>query len=81
MTEVLLRERNEGVETLTINRPEKRNALNLEVIQALHLAVDELRADRDLRTVIITGAGDNFVAGADIGQLRERLLPRQHHPQ
>lgn len=75
MADVLLRERTDGVETLTINRPEKKNALDLEVIEALHHAVDGLRRDRDLIAVILTGAGDNFVAGADISQLRERRSP------
>ncbi len=75
MSEVLLRERREGIEILTLNRPEKRNALNLELVNALHAALDELARDRAVRVVILTGAGDHFMAGADIAQLLERGAP------
>jgi enoyl-CoA hydratase len=54
---------------VTINRPEKRNALNTPTRTALVAAFDELAAHRDVRTVILTGAGDKaFVAGADIAE-------------
>lgn len=75
MSKVLLRERSEGIETLTIHRPEKKNALNLEVIEALHAALDALADDDSLAAVVITGSGEQFVAGADIAQLRERRAP------
>jgi len=53
---------------LTIDRPQRRNALNAEVIHALHLALDRARSDDALRVVVITGAGDEaFCAGADLG--------------
>jgi enoyl-CoA hydratase len=75
MSNVLIRERRDDIEIVTIDRPEKRNALNLQIVEALHRALDELHGDRDLRAVVITGAGDHFVAGADIAQLRERRSP------
>ncbi len=72
MTEVLLRERRATTEILTLNRPKKRNALNLDLVQALHRALDELGADRSLAAVVVVGAGEHFMAGADIAQLLER---------
>jgi enoyl-CoA hydratase len=66
----LLVEREGAVALLTINRPEKRNALNSEIVDELRRAVLALRHDAGVRAVILTGAGDKaFVAGADIGEL------------
>ncbi len=72
MSDVLRRERRDAVEILTVNRPGKRNALNLEVLDAFHHALGELERDRALRVLIVTGAGGTFVAGADIAELRDR---------
>jgi enoyl-CoA hydratase len=58
---------------VTIDRPEKRNALNSEVRRELLLALDRLESDPAVRVIVITGAGDRaFVAGADIGEFAER---------
>jgi enoyl-CoA hydratase len=63
----------EGVATLTINRPEKRNALNTQVRRELILTLAALEPDPDVRVVVITGSGDRaFVAGADISEFAER---------
>ena len=60
-----------GVLTLTINRPNKLNALDAEVIGALEAAFDAAAEDPGVRAVVLPGAGDKaFVAGADIGELR-----------
>lgn len=65
--------RAEGVETWTLNRPDKLNALDQAMVDALHAALDRVWGDTALRCVVLTGAGERaFVAGADIGQLRER---------
>jgi enoyl-CoA hydratase len=72
MSTVLLRERRGDIECLTVNRPEKRNALNLELVTALHRALDDLTRDRSLRAVVIAGSGEHFMAGADIAELRDR---------
>jgi len=71
--ETLLLERDGAVAILTINRPEKRNALNARVRAELVQALDALREDESARVLVITGAGEKaFVAGADIGEFAER---------
>ena len=61
------------VATLTVSRPEVRNALDRQTVTELSEHLDGLRSRDDVGAVIITGAGDQvFVAGADIRQLRER---------
>lgn len=67
MENVILTEKKEGLMTITINRPEKLNALNASVLQSLQEALHELQSDASLRGCIITGAGEKaFVAGADV---------------
>ena len=62
-----------GVATITVNRPDKRNALNSQVRSEVVAALDVLRDDRSVRVVVFTGAGEKaFVAGADIGEFAER---------
>jgi len=68
--ESLIVEKRDGVAIVTINRPEKLNALNEKVMQELDAAFAALGADGDVRGVVLTGAGEKaFVAGADIGEL------------
>lgn len=55
-----------GIAVFTINRPEARNAVDLEVAEALAAAVDEFEARSDLVVGILTGAGGNFCAGMDL---------------
>ncbi len=63
----------ERVATITVDRPEKRNALNGQVRRELMAALDALEADDAVRVVVITGSGDKaFIAGADIGEFAER---------
>ncbi|WP_374426190.1 enoyl-CoA hydratase/isomerase family protein [Paracoccus sp. (in: a-proteobacteria)] len=62
-----------GVEMLTLNRPDKLNALSTPLVRALEAHLDAIAADRSVRAVIITGAGERaFVAGADIAEYRGR---------
>lgn len=58
-----------GITTITINRPNKLNALNKETIQELHEAFDVANKDKGTKVIIVTGSGDKaFVAGADISE-------------
>lgn len=73
----LLCEIDQGVATVTVNRPDKLNALNNETIGELHHCFAGLAQDSDVRVVVLTGAGEKaFVAGADIGELAD-LTARQ----
>ena len=68
MTAVVKASRRDARLVLTIDRPERRNALNAEVIGALREALDRARSDETIRVVVLTGAGDEaFCAGADLG--------------
>jgi methylglutaconyl-CoA hydratase len=58
-----------GVLTLTLNRPDKRNALSSGVIEALHQALDAADLDAEVRVLVLTGAGKDFCAGADLEEL------------
>jgi len=67
---LLLETAADGIAVLTVNRPDKLNALNATVMRELHAAVDRIEADDTVRGVIVTGAGAKaFVAGADIAAL------------
>lgn len=67
----LLIEIENQIATLTINRPDKMNALNKTVLDELDNAIDELNSDASVRSIIITGAGPKaFVAGADISEFK-----------
>jgi enoyl-CoA hydratase/carnithine racemase len=64
----VLYETREGVATVTLNRPERRNALNTQLLGELLTALAAARDDPEVRVVILTGAGDKaFCAGADVG--------------
>jgi enoyl-CoA hydratase len=68
----LLTDRGPGHAVITINRPEKLNALNTAVLTALDETLTELAGDPAVRAVIVTGAGDRaFCAGADLAELHE----------
>jgi 2-(1,2-epoxy-1,2-dihydrophenyl)acetyl-CoA isomerase len=58
-----------AVATITINRPEKKNALILSMRQALADAADQVNADPAIRAVVITGAGTDFCSGADVTEM------------
>ena len=57
---------NDGIATITINRPEAMNALNETVVSQLGKALDAANADSSVRTIVLDGAGKAFVAGADV---------------
>ena len=80
MSDVLLVERRDAVAVLTLNRPEKRNALSLQLREALALTLAELAGDDEVRALVLTGAGSAFCAGMDVTEFggdrghRERLV-------
>ncbi len=65
----LLLDVRDRIATVTINRPDKLNALNDETIEELGGAIDDIEGHRDVGGVIVTGAGRAFVAGADISRM------------
>jgi enoyl-CoA hydratase len=66
----LLFDQADGIARVTINRPDKLNALNDAVIAGLGMAIDQITQDPDIKGAIVTGAGSKaFVAGADIAEL------------
>jgi enoyl-CoA hydratase/carnithine racemase len=71
MTEHLLIEKADGVLTLTMNRPEKKNAMNRALNQALAQAIADADKDPDVRCVLIQGNGDVFSSGVDISDFAE----------
>jgi 2-(1,2-epoxy-1,2-dihydrophenyl)acetyl-CoA isomerase len=64
--ETLLVERRGAVCRVTLNRPERLNALNVRMLQDLRAAAGTIEADRDVRAVVLTGAGRAFCSGADL---------------
>jgi len=65
--------KNGQVSVITLNRPDRRNAIDLQMIQELGQALDALEISTESRAVILKGAGDKaFAAGADIAELKER---------
>jgi enoyl-CoA hydratase len=69
MYQTLLTELEKGTFIITINRPDKMNALNKDLIEELGKAIDEVYNNDEIKTAIITGAGEKaFVAGADISE-------------
>ncbi|MBC8035567.1 MAG: enoyl-CoA hydratase/isomerase family protein [Chitinophagaceae bacterium] len=72
MYTTLLTEISEGIITITINRPDKLNALNRTLIEELSALFDNIYKDAAVRSIILTGAGNKaFVAGADISEFNE----------
>lgn len=62
-----------GVATLTLNRPEKHNSLSGAMINELTAAASQIGSDKDIRAVVLTGAGQSFCAGGDLGWMREQF--------
>ncbi|MDX1647795.1 MAG: enoyl-CoA hydratase-related protein [Longimicrobiales bacterium] len=77
---ILLYDVIEGVATLTLNRPEKRNALDGALVQALKSGLERTEADADVRVVALRGAGRDFCSGADLGEMaRIATLSREEN--
>ncbi|MGE3596026.1 MAG: enoyl-CoA hydratase/isomerase family protein, partial [Dehalococcoidia bacterium] len=64
--ETILLEHRDGVAYLTLNRPERANTISRQLSTDVVSALDEIAADKEIRVVIITGAGRHFCGGADL---------------
>ncbi|HEX4106525.1 MAG TPA: crotonase/enoyl-CoA hydratase family protein [Solirubrobacteraceae bacterium] len=71
----VLTERRGSVLLITLNRPDARNAINLDVAEGIAAALDELDADAELQTAVLTGAGKGFSAGMDLKAFVEGKRP------
>ena len=72
---VLQQTTHDHVRILTLNRPEKKNALSGELTRTLVAAIDDASSDPAVRVIGITGNGDTFCAGADLSPDQERESP------
>ena len=77
MAEVVRTEKQGAVGIVTIARPERRNALNLEVKQLIVDALQSIAADAELAAIVLTGDGGYFVAGTDIAEM-STMRPTDH---
>jgi enoyl-CoA hydratase len=75
--ETLILEKENGVRIVTLNRPDRLNALSRQLISELSKLIEELEEDEECVSVIITGAGRGFCAGADIKEMAESDSPRR----
>ena len=73
MTDHLLVTKEDGVATMTMNRPKARNALSMDMRLAMFDAVDDIEHDKSIRCVVLRGAGGHFMAGGDIKNFNEYL--------
>ncbi len=73
MTDHLLVTKQDGIATLTMNRPDARNALSMDMRHAMFDAVDDIEHDNDIRCLVLRGAGGHFMAGGDIKNFNEYL--------
>lgn len=67
----IIYESNAAVAYITLNRPDKRNALGEVIVRELKQAIDEAEADNAIRVIVLKGAGKDFCAGADLAQLEK----------
>jgi enoyl-CoA hydratase len=67
MTTLLVDQPEEGVTRITLNRPDRLNAMNVELVAELHDALGAIATDSACRVVVLTGAGRGFCAGLDLG--------------
>lgn len=80
MAQPLLIEHNDGVDTVTLNRPDSLNALDPALIDALNVYFQKMQRDRDTRVIVLKGAGKNFCAGLDLKQAMARRAGQQEPP-
>jgi len=72
MAEELLVEKNKGILKLTMNRPDRRNALNQAMLDSLYEELSSAENDSSIRVIVLTGAGNAFCAGGDVKDMAEK---------
>ena len=83
MSDAVLVEVTDHVALVTLNRPERKNSMSVDLLDGFRAAMAQLRGDRNVRVVVITGAGKAFCAGADfsaLGKLAELAQARDGQP-
>ena len=70
-TESLLCDVEDSVATITMNRPEARNAMDSEMMPAMATVLSALELDNDVRCIVVTGAGKGFCSGTDLKERKE----------
>lgn len=73
MTDLVLLDVQDGIATLTLNRPDKRNAMSDEMRTQFVAALESVAADKSIRALVLTGAGKGFCAGGDIAGMERRM--------
>ncbi|MGB9369804.1 MAG: enoyl-CoA hydratase [Xanthobacteraceae bacterium] len=76
MDKELVETRSDGVATLTLNRPDRLNALSAPIMEALLEALPRLAADPEVGAIVLTGAGRAFCAGGDVKRMAAETVPR-----
>lgn len=77
MSSILVESISRGLVSVTLNRPERRNALNISMMQQLVESLKDLAGDKSTRVVILKGAGPVFCAGLDLAEAQDAQLVRQ----
>src|SRR3954468_15895135 len=75
MSDIVLQSLDDGLLTITMNRPERRNALNPEMTQGLVAAARRAAEDHDVRAVLLKGAGGTFCVGGDVKSMAAGVAP------
>ncbi|MEK6601872.1 MAG: enoyl-CoA hydratase-related protein, partial [Candidatus Binatota bacterium] len=76
--QAILVKKENGITTVTFNRPESRNAMSPQLHRDMYAALNELRYDKETRVIVLTGAGPSFCAGQD---LKQYFLEMDSQPQ
>lgn len=76
----VLMEKNEHLGIITLNRPKSLNAMNADLVEEFHRALDIFVEDEDIRVIILTGAGRAFCAGGDLGYLESLMMIKKEKP-
>jgi enoyl-CoA hydratase len=71
MPETILLEVSDGIATLTLNQPAKRNPMTVRMGEEIARALHDLEAREDVRVLVVTGAGESFCAGGDMGLIED----------